>query len=66
MATLGSILLIAGVAGIILLLVVLTVRPKLFSRGVTVAVLVALFVIAATGLVILTAATGGRSLHTGG
>jgi len=66
MATVGSIMLALGLVGAVLYLVLVTLRPRLFSRGVTVAVLVVLFLIAGVGLIVLTLATGGRSLHTGG
>ena len=66
MATLGSILLAGGLAGAVFFLALVTLRPRLVSRGVTVAVLTALFLIAGAGLVLLAAASGGRSLHTGG
>ncbi|MHB9111248.1 MAG: hypothetical protein ACYC4D_01265 [Thermoleophilia bacterium] len=66
MATAGSILLITGIAGIIVILGLLTYRPRIFSRGVTVGLLTGFMLLAGAGLVMLTAATGGESLHTGG
>ncbi|MDO8736034.1 MAG: hypothetical protein Q7K29_03015 [Thermoleophilia bacterium] len=62
----GSIMLISGIAGIVLLLALNNMRPRMFSRGVTVWALAGLFLIAGAGLIILTATMGGRSLHTGG
>lgn len=66
MDTAGSILLISGIAGLITFQALLTFRPRLFSRGAIVGMLALFFVLSGVGLVILTATTGGQSLHTGG
>ena len=66
MAVAGSILLVGGIGGSVAYLGLLTFRPRLFSRSVTVFALTVMFLVAGAGLVLLTATTGGRSLHTGG
>ncbi len=62
----GSIMLVLGIGGVILFLGLLTLKPKLVSRNMVIVLLTGLCLIAAAGLVILTAVTGGESLHTGG
>jgi hypothetical protein len=66
MTTVGSVLLVSGIAGLIAYLVLLTVRPALFSRNISVAVIATLFLIILAALVLVTISSGGRSLHTGG
>ncbi|MBI5869593.1 MAG: hypothetical protein HZB44_01360 [Actinobacteria bacterium] len=66
MVVAGSIMLIGGIAGIVVLLALNTWRPRMFSRGVTVWALAGLFLLAGAGLILLTAVMGGQSLHTGG
>jgi hypothetical protein len=66
MSLVGSILLIAGIAGVVAMLGLLTLRPRLLPRSMVVFAFVVLFIVAGVGLVMMTASSGGNSLHTGG
>lgn len=66
MAVAGSIMLIGGIAGIIVILGLLTFRPQGLSRAATVWALTGFFLLAGAGLIILAATMDGQSLHTGG
>jgi len=59
-------MLICGIAGVVVLLALNTLRPGMFTRGVTVWALAGMFLLAGAGLIVLTAVVGGQSLHTGG
>ena len=66
MNSIGSLALIIGIIGIVVIMVLLAVRPRSLSRGVTTALVAGFLILACIGLILVTIGTGGRSLHTGG
>jgi hypothetical protein len=66
MVTGGSLMLVSGAVGLVAYLVLAALRPGLVSRRVSVAIIIVMMVLTCSGLIILTIAKGGSSLHTGG
>ena len=66
MTTLGSITLITGLGGLVIYMMLLTLKPRFFPKSLSVAVITILLATAGLGLVLLTMSTGDRSLQTGG
>lgn len=59
-------MLIAGVAGLVIHLILLTLKPGIIPRTASTIIIIALFLIIGIGLVLVSVSTGGQSLHTGG
>ncbi len=66
METIGSIMLVTGISGLMAFFAISALRPGLVSRTAATVILAALFLVAGIGLVLLTASSAGQSLHTGG